>query len=206
MTTDQLAQTMQHTNVFDLFGNVERADEPDAPRDAFAQLSRQWRVLHDTPWPTRAGSTIDHVVVGPAGLIAVMRGDAPTTALAAAAALSKLVPGLPHEYVHAVLVVDDADDASALDCEGVTRCEEADLSALVESLPTVIRGEEAVGVLGVLYVGLERLERAQKAKQAALAEAARAEEAAAAGLVNVVVPAHRRHRAWLGVRAATSAV
>lgn len=201
MTTDQLAPAMHHTNVFDLFGNSVL----DEPGDIFSRLSRQWRVLHDTPWPTRADTTIDHVLVGPAGLITVMRGDSPTTALAAAAALSKLVPGLPHEYVHAVLLVDDVDDASAVDCEGVTRCEESDLPALVKSLPTVIRGEEAVGVLGVLYVGLERVERAEKAKQAALAEAARAEEAAAAGLVNVVVPAHRRHRAWLGTRSATSA-
>lgn len=204
MTTDQLAPAVHRSNVFDLFGNVQQPTEADEPSDVFARLSRQWRVLHDTPWPRRAGSTIDHVVVGPAGLIAVMRGGAPATALAAAAALSALVPGLPHEYVHAVLVVDDV-DAPAVDCEGVTRCEERDLPALVKSLPAVIRGEEAVGVLGVLYVGLERVEQAERARQAALAEAARVEEAAAAGLVNVVVPAHRRHRSWLGMRSATTA-
>ena len=204
MTTDQLAPAMRHTNVYDLFGTPDWSDETDEPADVFSRLSRQWRVLHDTAWPKRAGSTIDHIVVGPAGLIAIMKGDSPATALAATASLSALVPGLPHSYLHAVLVVDDV-DAPAADVEGVIRCEEADLPALINSLPKVLRGEESVGVLGVLYVGLERAEQTEKARQAALAEAARVEEAAAAGLVNVVVPAHRRHRSWLSARSVSNA-
>ncbi|WP_323791846.1 nuclease-related domain-containing protein [Nocardioides sp.] len=203
MTTDQLAPAMRHTNVLNLFGTTDQADQTDEPGDVLARLSRRWRVLDGVAWPTRAGSTIDHVVVGPAGLVAIVKGDSPAAALSAAAALSRLVPGLPHSYVHAVHVVEDV-DAATVDFEGVRRCEEADLPAVINSLPKVLQGEEAVGVLGVLYVGLERAEQAEKAKQAALAEAARAEEAAAAGVTNVVVPAHRRPRSWLGARSVTN--
>ncbi len=33
--------------------------------------SEQWRVLHDVPWPGRPRASIDHIVIGPAGVFVV---------------------------------------------------------------------------------------------------------------------------------------
>ncbi|WP_310964521.1 nuclease-related domain-containing protein [Nocardioides terrisoli] len=75
-----------------------------------------WLVLHDRVWPGRAGSLIDHVVAGPAGVFVVsehhwsgaisvdegalrcrgaLRVVAVGDAVEAAAAVSSLVPGVP---------------------------------------------------------------------------------------------------------------
>lgn len=89
------------------------ADEAEIAR-ALRRLPEGWYAFHDVPWPGRPGITIDHVVVGPAGVFVieaeswdgtievrdgvllqdgVSRDQAVDLAARAAIAVQRLVPG-----------------------------------------------------------------------------------------------------------------
>lgn len=163
-----------------------------------ALLPREWSVLSEVAWPGRPGQVIDHIVIGPAGAFAVVSGDDPTLARAAAQSVAALVPGLPRGHVHSILVGVDQPVIWS-QTGGVFLCTTEYLARLLRSLPRDLTSEVVAGVVSVVHVGLERAERVR----AAAAEAAASQ--APTGHV-VLAPAaprragrtHRRSRArWL---------
>lgn len=131
-----------------------------------ARLSRDWMILHETPWPGRSDAVIDHVAIGPTGVFVIVVGDDPAQAVAAVGAVARLVPGLPREHLHGVLVGADH-PAPWVEADGAILCESVDLARLLRSLPPVLTREEVAGVVGVVHVGLERADRARRASASA---------------------------------------
>jgi len=140
-------------------------------RAVLARLPLGWRVLHQTPWAGRPGAVVDHIAIGASGVFVLVVEDGQdgpegprdgTDALAAAEAVARLLPGLPRDRVHGVLV-GAAHPAPWPEVDGVIRCESVDLLRLLRSRPSVLTAEEVAGVVGVVHVGLERAERAERA-------------------------------------------
>lgn len=117
----------------------------------------RWRVLHDVPWPGRAPVTIDHVVVGRAGVFVidtkswagpvsvrdgVLRQGrfARHGAVSQAAEAARAVGGtLRHAMcpVQPVLCL-DRDEPLAVECDGVQVCTTATVVDVLEVRPEVL--------------------------------------------------------------------
>jgi len=138
----------------------EIAEQYGDRRAVLARVPREWTLLHDVAWPGRPSGTIDHVAIGPTGVFVMTAGTCVAEAVAAADAVSALVPGLRREGFRAVLVGADH-PAPWVEVDGVIRCESVDLARLLRSCPRVLTSEEVAGVVGVVHVGLERAERAR---------------------------------------------
>jgi hypothetical protein len=133
----------------------EIAEQHSDRRAVLARLPLGWTVLHDLPWPGRAGAQLDHLALGPAGVFAFVVGDDDGEAGAAGDAVARLVPGLPRRHVYGVLVGADR-PAPWPDVDGVILCESVDVTRMLRSRPAVLTAEEVAGVVGVVHVGLER--------------------------------------------------
>ena len=121
-----------------------------------------WTVLYDVAWPGRRRMSIDHVVVGPPGVLVVTteswsgrvvleggelrhdgrnRIDALRHAVAAAAAVASVWPVKPPAPVHAIMHLTGADRPSAwFGC--VTACSTEALVPAMTALPVALTDHE----------------------------------------------------------------
>ena len=129
---------------------------------AVTALPAGWTVLYDVAWPGRRRMVIDHVVVGPPGVLVVSterwkgrvvlesgelrhegrnRIDALRHSVAAAAAVASVWPGEPPAPVHAMMHLTGADRPSAwLGC--VTVCSTEALVPAMTALPATLTDHE----------------------------------------------------------------
>lgn len=117
----------------------------------------RWRVLHDVPWPGRPRATIDHVVVGPGGVLVIaakhwggrvvvrggvlkqdryLRQGAVTQAAEAARAVAGLLRTARCPVVPVLCLV--RPEPILADCDGVLVCSTATLAELVQDRRTVL--------------------------------------------------------------------
>ena len=123
----------------------------EATAAALMGLPTSWTALHDVVWPRQQYADVDHVVVGPPGVFVIEtkswlgrvsdrdRTSAINAAVAAAVAVSELVPSVRFDYVHAVLCFrGHRGDADWVD--GVLVCSPAQLVEELTSYVEVIPG------------------------------------------------------------------
>ena len=135
----------------------------DQTADAMTELPTDgWTVLHDIAWPGRRRASIDHVVVGPPGVLVITteswsgdvvldhgvllhqgrdRIDALRRAVAAAAAVASVWPGETPALVHAVMCLTGANRPSAW-FGSVTVCSTAALEPALTALPVALTEEQ----------------------------------------------------------------
>jgi hypothetical protein len=129
-----------------------------------------WTVLYDVAWPGRRRASIDHVVVGPPGVLVVTteswsgsvvldhgvllhegrdRIDALRRAVAAAAAVTSVWPGETPAPVHAMVCLTGPSRPSAwFGC--LTVCSTAALVPALTALPTALTERERAVVVSDL--------------------------------------------------------
>ncbi len=129
-----------------------------------------WTVLYDVAWPGRRRASIDHVVVGPPGVLVVTteswagnvvldhgvlmhegrdRIDALRRSVQAAAAVASVWPGMPPAPVHAVTCLTGANRPSAwFGC--LTVCSLPALVPALTALPVALTERERAVVVSDL--------------------------------------------------------
>lgn len=141
---------------------------------ALARLrDRGWMHLDDLHWPGRAPAVIDHVAVGPGGIIVIttvhwvgtvdvgagriLRNGRPSAAQdgceAAAAAVRGVLPADLHRHVIPALamVTDESVDAVA---GGVLTCSTARLETVLDRFPVVLDDRQVAHTAAVLWAML----------------------------------------------------
>jgi len=129
----------------------------------------QWRVLHDVPWPGRPRTTIDHVVVGPAGVFVVdaknwsgkvvvrggvlkldrhSRQGAVTHAAEAAHAIAAQLRSARCPVSPVLCLV--RDETIAADCQGVLVCTTANIMKLLDAREPVLADAQVQRLAGDL--------------------------------------------------------
>ena len=139
--------------------------------------ARGWLVLHDVRWPGRPKANLDHVLVGPGGVIVIdaknwtgsvevrngilrqngcTRARSTDSALQQAAAVTALVAPWHRQLVQAWLCLVQQPDLDGVASNGVRICGLNSLIAAVEALPNVLSADTATylhSYLGGLLVG-----------------------------------------------------
>ena len=159
----------------DLHHQLERTAHGQAVTSRALRRLRErgWLHLDDLHWPGRARAVIDHVAVGPGGIIVVTtvhwigtvdvragqirHNGRPSAARRccedAAAAIRSILPADRHRHVVPALSVVTEQRLDAL-AGGVVTCSAADLGAVLRRRPTVLAEHEIAGTAAILWGAL----------------------------------------------------
>lgn len=152
-----------------------------------------WRVLHDVHWPGRPKANLDHVAIGPGGVVVIdaknwsgtvsvrdgvlrqngyRRDQVPVAVCAAAGAVTALLAPQHRSVVRAVVCLVQQPLAPQTLAPGAVLVGLTGLAPWLRSLPPVLRSEEVVALHASLRRDLGGLRSPELATTAALAERA----------------------------------
>jgi hypothetical protein len=155
--------------------HTERLDDDVTSRALGALSAEGWRVFHEVRWPGRSQASIDHVLVGPAGVFVIdtkswsgeveirsgqLRHDGKRRARhviassAAAMAIGELLPGLGHKLIHPVICFTREQPVFGW-CSDVMVCSTENVVPFLTSRPRVLDETLMTDIAETLAVSLD---------------------------------------------------